>query len=307
MRRTNTTRRSLWLAKCYLLVVDFETRKSYVRRLVRISSVLVSAPSVRALVAASLPRHDVPVPELLLHPVVHHHRARHRDVVARASSGPLRERHVAPARLDDWSVQSVILRPENVHRAGRVHEILQRDASHLNGDPHRAVRRVSREVSPLVVLEQRQLLVRLRRVARLVLEPRRDGEQKTSAELPRAPPQRPDVRLVLRLDDADAEESRAGVHGGSRGASVAVSTRVRVHRRPFDQRVVVVAAPSAAVVGGAEGTRRFVYAIAFAFARRFIFISAFLSAFLPYFVPLGLSATTSACASPLLGKRRAKL
>lgn len=66
------------------------------------------------------------------------------------------------------------------------------------------VRAVLREILPLLVLEERQLLVRLRGVARLVLEPGRHGEDEPGAKLPGRPPQRPHVGLVLGLDDADA-------------------------------------------------------------------------------------------------------
>ena len=69
------------------------------------------------------------------------------------------------------------------------------------------MRRIFRKVSPLVVLEQRQLLIRLRRVARFVFEPRGDGEQEPGAELPRASPQRSNVLFMFRLDDADAEKT----------------------------------------------------------------------------------------------------
>eukprot|EP00982_Pelagococcus_subviridis_P014440 31331-Pelagococcus_subviridis.AAC.9 len=77
---------------------------------------------------------------------------------------------------------------------------------------------------------QRQLLVRLRRVAGFVLVfiPRGHGEDERGAELPRAAPQRPDVRVVLRLHDPDAEVPGAEVGGGLDGRAVGGRAGVRV-------------------------------------------------------------------------------
>lgn len=66
------------------------------------------------------------------------------------------------------------------------------------------VRAVLSEVPPCLVLEERKLFVRLCGVTRLVFEPGGDGEDEPGSQLPRRPPKRSHVGLVLGLDDADA-------------------------------------------------------------------------------------------------------
>ena len=131
-------------------------------------------------------------------------------------------------------------------------EILQGRAPHLHRHPHRAVRRTLRETAPVLVFMQRELFVRLGGVRGFVLEPGGDGEYETGAELPRRSPQRPDVRLVFRLDDADAEITGAGVVTRPHRGAGRTFSRVRVVALALAARGVV---QGEVIEGDAENER----------------------------------------------------
>ena len=146
-----------------------------------------------------------PVP--LREPVVHDQSAGDGDVVGRGPRGG--ERHDVAARAQHVLGHAVVLGPQKVDRAVRVHKGLQRLAAHLDGDPGRAPRRAFRKVGETVVAEVGHRLPRVDGVRRAVepAEARAHAEAKRRAELGRGPPEHAVVAARLAPHDADAEEA----------------------------------------------------------------------------------------------------